>query len=128
MRLLDIHLHAHRIMNCLWQDIPDTTDERGWRRVQCLRCGLKLHPTPHEHGKIRSECRGTPFWYEFGYWTELVLAVIYLDKRRWLWLKGQLRLEPKCGCQQRQAALNTWGEKLRVILKRLWYNSEHKEN
>jgi hypothetical protein len=33
-------------MNCEWEDIPNTTDERGWRRTRCKRCGYETAPWP----------------------------------------------------------------------------------
>lgn len=100
-------------MNCTWRDIPDSTDARGWRRVECIRCGLQLHPTPHEHGKIYAECLAWPRWHELGHWTALWLEVFGLSKKRWAWLVGA----KGCGCGQREAALNHAGSRLAA-----WFN------
>jgi hypothetical protein len=49
-------------MKCIWEDIPETLDERGWRRVRCTRKGCKWHkgtdPTPHPHYRIFAKCTG----------------------------------------------------------------------
>lgn len=94
----------------------------GWKRFQCPHCKV-LIPSPYESDRVFCTCQPIPEWHEFGAWVEVGLQVIYLDKRRWLWLKHKLGLETKCGCQQRAEALNTWGQKLRGVLGRLWYHN-----
>ena len=57
-------------MNCEWQDIPDTTDARGWRKTVCKRCGHQSAPWPKEH-TFNRDCPGTPRAYELNQWVAL---------------------------------------------------------
>ena len=65
-------------MKCTWRDIPDSTNERGWRKVECVRCGLELNHTHHGHDKIRAYCKANPFIWEIGYWFAIVLGIVWL--------------------------------------------------
>ena len=76
-------------MNCIWQDIPDSADERGWRRVVCVRCHRALVPTPHPHERIHAACKALPFAHEWGHWLTILLG--------------------GCGCDKRAEKLNSWG-------------------
>jgi hypothetical protein len=95
-------------MNCLWKDSGEP-DDRGWRRVQCIRCNLVTAPTPHPHDRIKAKCKAYPFWHEFGHWLALILAAVGVTKDRYVWLKSRAGLQAKCGCQQREERLNTLG-------------------
>lgn len=44
VRWLVKHLYCDSDMNCRWIDIPGSTNERGWRKTRCTRCG---HVTAH---------------------------------------------------------------------------------
>lgn len=104
-------------MNCLWQDIPNSTDRRGWRRVRCVRCGLALKPTPHTHDRIFASCPAWPLAHEWGYWVEYLLSLAGLTKRRWAWIVAKLGLVEvpagSCrGCAAREAWLNSLGGRL----------------
>ena len=59
-----------------------------------------------------------PRWHELGHWAALLLAVIGLDKRTWRWIKARLGLVPECGCDQREAAMNTLGSRFAAGIKR----------
>lgn len=83
-------------MNCLWADIPNSEDERGWRRVKCVRygCGRESGLTPHSHDRIFAKCRATD-----GPGTELKKIL------------DSLGIEPKnnCQCAARQQEMDNRG-------------------
>jgi hypothetical protein len=107
-------------MNCLWKDVPNSTDARGWRRVQCQRPGCEriLNPTPHAHSQIKAKCKGLPFQWEWGYWLAIWLGVFGVSKRNVGWLAYRIGLANGCGCAKREAALNTIGERFASLFKR----------
>jgi hypothetical protein len=47
-------------MNCDWQDIPDSTDAKGRRKVKCVRCGRVAGPTSDPPERIVARCKATP--------------------------------------------------------------------
>lgn len=104
-------------MNCIWEDVPDSTDSRGWRAVVCKRCRRALKPTPHPHAKIHAACKALPFAWELGHWLTLWLGVFGISKAGVDWLARRLRLGD-CGCAKREAALNTIGERFAALWKR----------
>ncbi len=59
------------------------------------------------------ECSAPPFPHELGHWLALLLEVVFIRKRDYLWLKAKLGFAPKCGCNEREAKLNTIGERIR---------------
>lgn len=102
-------------MKCKLTHDPALTDENGWPANICQRCGRVIH-SPHHPSLWRGDdvlCYAWPFWHELGHWLSLLLAAVGLNPRRYVWLKTKLGLHPKCGCGQREAALNTWGDKAR---------------
>ncbi len=102
-------------MRCTWKEI-EPTDSSGHRRVECVRCGFTTKPTNSTVDYIFARCYGTPFWWEFGAWTEITLQVIGISTPRWLWLKAQLGLKPQCGCQKRVENLDSMGQRLKLAL------------
>lgn len=87
-------------MNCLWDDVPNSTDHRGWRRVRCVRegCGVVSNPTPHEHHAIFCACRAL---------RPKAGAGDELHK-----LLSSLNINPdKCGgaCDEMMRRMNEWG-------------------
>ena len=96
-------------MNCIWQDIPDSADERGWRRVVCVRCHRALVPTPHPHERIHAACKALPFAHEWGHWLTILLGVFGISKAGVEWLRHRLGLLGGCGCDKRAEKLNSWG-------------------
>ena len=102
-------------MNCNWTN-ASKADERGWRNMQCVRCGKVSAPTPHV--SIVRECPASPHWHELGEWIELSLAAAGLSQRRYNWLRRKLGLVKPCGCGERKEALNTWGERLARLIRR----------
>jgi hypothetical protein len=102
-------------MNCLWEDVPNTTDERGRRRVQCKRCRRKLNPTAAPHVRIFANCKALPYLWEFGHWLSIHLGAWGITERgahlvaRLIGLSG-------CGCKKRRAALNTLGSRFNQAL------------
>ena len=61
------------IMNCIWEDIPNTEDERGWRRTTCPRCNKETAPWPKD-GLHHRECTGLPFAHEWREWLAIFSA------------------------------------------------------
>src|SRR5688572_1687599 len=105
-------------MNCRWEN-ADEPDARGRRHVRCQRCGLYLKGlTPHAFDRIDSPCTAWPDWWEWGYWTAIMLAAIGVTTGRYDWLRKKLGLVP-CKCPKRVVVLNTWGERaLAWLVKR----------
>lgn len=102
-------------MNCRWRDMPNSTDARGWRRVECVRCGRRLNPTPHHHDKIFANCKSLPLKWEWGHWLTLWLGVFGVSKAGVNWLRYRLGLVKPCGCGERAAKLNTIGERFAAM-------------
>lgn len=65
-------------MNCDWRNF-DEPNTNGWRRVICVRCTLRLNPTPHSFDNIINECQAWPRWWEWGSWLALIIATLWLD-------------------------------------------------
>lgn len=107
-------------MNCVWRDIPDSRDNRGWRRVECVRCGRKLNHTPHIHTDIHASCPAFPWWHEAGFWIELLLKALGITKDRYNWLRRRVGIKKPCGCPQNQEAMNKSGHKLALFLGRIF--------
>jgi hypothetical protein len=106
-------------MNCLWEDIPDSTDASGRRRVQCKRpgCRRKLNPTAAPQGRIFANCKALPLAWELGYWLTLFLGVWGISKRGVSMLKARLGLKP-CKCDKREQATNGLGHWLYSLFSR----------
>lgn len=106
-------------MRCDWE-FTGEVNERGWRKVRCLRngCGTIGGWTPHPLEKIDSDCQGWPRAREWGHWLAFALEVLGLSKTRWTWIAGRMNLiEPNagCGCDAREKWLNSFGGK--VVLR-----------
>lgn len=86
--------------------------------LRCARCNnLGLMPPSGDANRLHTECTGWPLWFEFGYWTELLLSAFYLTPRsRWaLWQYWGVRCK---SCDKRESALNRLGRWLyRVMLR-----------
>lgn len=103
-------------MNCSWS--LETSD--GTRhRYRCERCGLLTNPTSHPPEKVYCQCRAYPRWHEFGHWAALLVGELGVTRHRYVAAKKLLGLQPKCGCQQREAAMNAWGGRVKWWLDRL---------
>jgi hypothetical protein len=93
-------------MRCDFKPITEP-DEQGQRSYECWRegCGRKTAPTPHGPDKIHATCRVIGW----GDYVTYYLALLGLTKQRVQWLTRK-----PCGCEARQEAINTWGERLRA--------------
>ena len=96
-------------MNCKWEDTGER-DDRGWRRVRCVRCGLTTNPTPHSFDKIHSQCR---VW-GLGDYAAYGLMHVGITSERVSWL-----LKKPCHCGERQEAANEAGWRVWKWLKGL---------
>lgn len=101
-------------MKCDWTNAAEP-DERGWRRVRCLRCGQVSGKTPHPFEKIHAMCTAWPRWHELGYWASLLLEVVGLSKQRWGWLWWKIGFAEPCGCGNREKWLNSLPGKLAML-------------
>lgn len=102
-------------MNCDWEEVPNETDARGWRKVRCTRCQTILKGyTPHPFSKIYRDCLAWPRGRELGYWAALLLAVVGMRKERWRWLRWRLGMKEPCGCEAREKWLNTLGGRIEM--------------
>jgi hypothetical protein len=115
-------------MNCLWEDVPDSMDSRGWRRVRCTRLGCKqlMGLTPHSHDRIEHQCKGIPFAWEWGHWLTISLGMWGISERGLEWWMSKLGIKAKCGCSQRRQALNTLGSRFNQALAWLTGYNTHK--
>src|SRR4051812_7847918 len=93
-----------------------------WPRHSCSRCGRSWHMNglPPEWRGDPVYCNSWPEKWEVGYWVLIVLASVGVTTSRYEWLKYRAGIGSKCGFQQRAETMNTWGQKLREILSRLW--------
>ena len=97
-------------MKCKWQEIEEP-DERGWRRVRCVRCGLTTGKTPHTFDKINSQC-AIPGWGDWvAHW---IITWLGIDKGAIAQKLGLTRVG--CGCEQRQEIINEAGWQVQVLL------------
>lgn len=102
-------------MNCRWQIIDGTDDDRGWVKTRCSRCQYVTAPWPardpdHKHHRT---CP-LPGWGD--YLAHFFVTWLGVSKERF---SGWVRLihdQPSCGCQKRQDNLNEVGWKF----ERLW--------
>lgn len=97
-----------------WKHEPDILDEHGWPRNTCLRCG-SVRYAPDHPSKWKGDpqwCPAWPFPHELGHWFTILLAAIFIRQKDYLWLKRKLGFAPKCGCNQREQALNSLGQRL----------------
>ena|SRR3990167_8009669 len=97
----------------------DILHKSGRCQLACSRLGctvIGLMPPNGMPSDLQAECNGWPHWYEFGEMVALLLAVIGLDKRTWLWIKGRLGMAQVCGCNQRIEAANSIGSRFAVWL------------
>jgi len=65
-------------------------------------------------------CKGTPAWWEFGCWVNIILEVFGINTKRYSWLKQKLGLNPKCPCNKREQSLNTLGARFKQGLLSIW--------
>ena len=110
-------------MNCHFVD-DEQRDDEGRCRVRCVRCE-RVPKTRSNHPASRYHfpgCTGTPFWWELGAWSEIILGVFGLRRSTYLWFKSRLGLQPQCRCQQRSERLDQLGLKLRdwLLLGLTW--------
>jgi hypothetical protein len=107
-------------MNCLWQDVPGSQDQRGWRKVQCQRPGCKqvMGLTPHPHERINYPCRGIPLPWELGHWLTIALGMWGINERGLDWWMSRLGISAKCGCSRRRQALDTIGSRIYYLFSR----------
>lgn len=99
-------------MKCQWKEI-ETADERGWRRVQCVRCSFIAAPTPDTLGNIDRDCNAIPFAREIGHWLATLLAGIGITPTSYVHAKaycGLGTIDGDCGCPEKAAKLNRLGE------------------
>lgn len=101
-------------MNCDWTEHTEP-DERGWRKVRCLRCGLVTGKTPHDYDHITCHCLAWPRWHEFGNWVETILSALWITKDRvghWKWRLGLQEPGGCSTCAEYQAWLNSFGGRI----------------
>jgi hypothetical protein len=105
-------------MRCLWEDVPDSQDHRGWRRVRCTRTGCRqlMGLTPHPHDRIDYPCRGLPLPWELGHWLTIFLGMWGISERGMEWWMSKFGIKAKCGCSRRRQALNTIGSRFNQAL------------
>ncbi len=99
-------------MKCLLEYDGDSWKRKGYRHYHCIRPGCKNDAhSPYELDRINPpDCDRIPLAHEIGHWIAFLLEVILIRKRDYLWLKAKLGFAPKCGCDQREAALNDLGK------------------
>lgn len=90
-------------------------DHRGWRRMKCARCGLLLHPTPHEPHQIHAKACSVLGW---GDYVSAFLSLFGITKSRVNWFTTKL-VKRDCGCDDRQEAINDAGWRITGWAKRL---------
>lgn len=99
-------------MNC---DLYKIGERGGESLYACKRRWCWMKPASiHPAEMIVSRCLGIPRWHEFGGWLEIALGVFGIHKRRFLWFKRLVGLQPQCGCQQRAEQLNHVGRWLAI--------------
>lgn len=93
----------------------DVPNEKGKRRCQCARCGLRTAPTSSRLDKIYAECR----FSAVGDWLAWLLVAVGITASRYVAAKRLLyhamgwreaAEKAACGCSGRQDWLNdlTW--------------------
>jgi hypothetical protein len=105
------------------------TDANGWHTYRCNRVGCPSAPkTPHSLDRIvnNTVCRGLPHWHELGGWLALFIGIFGITQRNYNWLRYKLGFVKPCGCQQREAALNTLGSRFNQALAWLTGYNTHK--
>ena len=116
MQLNLIDLRRDRPMKCSVVD-SGQPDSRGWRPVKCKRCQRQYGLTPHPPERFNARCRVLPFFWEFGHWLTLLLGIFGISKSGVNWIRYRLGLKKPCGCDKREAALNTIGERFRSLVR-----------
>ena len=97
----------------------------------CSRC-WRVVKSKNPASVCHAPCRGKPHWWEFGYWLEAFLRRrLRITKAGWKAFRGTKRIcggmhcwwetlpeeHHRCGCTQREDALNKAGRTLARLLR-----------
>lgn len=98
-------------MKCRFKTTGET-HKSGRELLRCDRCRqIGLMPLAGGPEKLHAECSAWPFWHEFGHWAAIFLAAAGIRKGGMI---ARLLAKCKgcgCGCEEREAKLNSWGAK-----------------